>query len=256
MNVKQEQLNRLYLEYLDRILSDKEIFYKVNNFTFSSPLFIDLKVKNGNVSNKKHTLLFIGQQTKGWLNRDERKNLDIRKKTEYLKALRKLYIEFNYGDRLEGQKYNGYLWQFQRPLIETVNEKNKDSFGLLWSNLMRIDENQDKIDNKNTIEKIAYKNNEILKKEIEIIRPDAIVFVTGCYYDWLLKKTFKDLTFYETDNKDLNLKKLAILKSNFLPKLTFRTYHPRPLYQNRYLKNSRTKIIETIAEIIMKELNN
>jgi hypothetical protein len=250
MENTQEQLDKLYLHYLDNIISDIEVFEKIRNFTFSSPLFIDLNVKNGLIEIKKYKVLYIGQQTKGWLNKEERKDLRIENHSEYLKALRKNYLEFNYGDRLGGEKYNGYLWQFQRPLIERINKKNKDNFGLLWSNVLRIDEEDDKITDEQLIEKIAYNNNEILRKEIEIIKPEVVVFVTGQYFDWLLKKTFEDLEFQSSINNNLNLNKLAVLKSKYLPILSFRTYHPRPLYQNQYLSVSRDEIINTIAESI------
>ena len=254
MKNTQKQLDRLYIEYLDKIFSSNDIYKKVEDFTFSSPLFIDLQVKNGKIAEKEYKLLFVGQQTKGWFNKRERKELNIKIKTDYLNALKELYIEFNYGDRLEENKYNGYLWQFQRPLLDKINEKVNNKFGLLWSNLVRVDENQGKIDDKDTIEKIAYNNNEILRKEIEIIKPDAVVFVTGYSYDWLLEKTFDDLIFKQSANENLNIRKLAILESEFLPKLSFRTYHPRPLYQNPYLRTSRDEIIDSISRIISNEI--
>ena len=80
---------------IDKILSDIEVSEKINNYTFSSPLFIDLNVKNGLIANKKYKVLYIGQQTKGWLNKEERKDLRIANHSEYLNALRKNYREFN-----------------------------------------------------------------------------------------------------------------------------------------------------------------
>jgi hypothetical protein len=253
MQTIQKQLDNLYLDYFDNILSDVEISEKIRNFTFSSPLCIDLNVKNGMISDKKYKVLYVGQQTKGWFNKEERGKIDINIHVEYLQALRSLYKEFNYGDRLEKAKYNGYLWQFQRPLIERINEMNNNDFGLLWSNLLRIDENQDKITDINLIRKIAYNNNEILRREIDIIKPEVLVFVTGRYFDDLLKLSFDDIQFQSSINSVLNINKLALLKSKYLPILSFRTYHPRALYQNQYLQSSREIIIDTIAETILKE---
>lgn len=250
----QLELDKLYADYLKTIFSDNEIFDKVKSSNFSSPLFIDINVKNGLLIDKKFKLLFIGQQTKGWDSNFSNTNIQIDLIPEYLNELKKLYLNFNYGKRLNGKNYNGYLWQFQRALLNIVNTNSDNNFGLLWSNILRFDEHGEKIKDEKIIEKVAYNKNEILRREIEIIKPDVVVFVTGRYYDWLLEKTFDDLTFNQSINKDLNTNKLTILESKYLPKLSFRTYHPRPLYENKQLRDSRGIIIETITKIIKDEL--
>jgi len=248
MNNIQKNLDSLYDSYLDSILGNADIVEGISSSKYSSPLFISLDVKNGYIKDKKYKMLYVGQQTNGWFDKKDWNGLNINNHKDYREALKTLYYEFNFGDRLYGKKYSGYLWQFQQLLTAKINDENQNNCGIIWSNLVRLDENLNKINENDMLEKIAINNNEILRKEIEIIQPDIVVFVTGYSYDWLLKKTFNDIQFHQSDNGNLNINKLAILQSEFLPKYSFRTYHPRALYQNRYLRSSRNIIIETIAE--------
>lgn len=251
------QLDNLYHNYLNTVFSDEEVVNKMKSSVLSSPLLIDMNVKKGMIADKKFKLLLVGQQTKGWVSKIKNSDLDIDQLDfkDYINGLKEKYYNFNFGNRLDGKTYRGYFWQFQQNILKKLNQNLSDNFGLLWTNIIRFDEKGGKIKDKRLLEKIGYNNNEILLNEISILKPDVVIFTTGYTYDNLLKMTFSEIEFKPSSNDKLNKNKLSILESNLLPKLSFRTYHPRPLYINKYLKGSRNQIIDTIVDIIKKELN-
>ena len=255
MEKQQLQLDNLYQQYLKTIFSDKALVEQMESFGFSSPLLIDMNVKQGMIAEKKYKLLLVGQQTKGWGSKIkssdlETDSLDI---SNYIDHLKQHYINFNFGKRLDGKTYRGYFWQFQQKLLKRINQSLSDNFGLLWTNIIRLDEKGGKIKDERLLKKIAYNNNEILLNEIAIIKPDVVVFATGYGYDKFLKMTFPDLKIISSSNEDLLKKELAMLESENLPKLSFRTYHPKPLYLN--CSEVRKPIIDSIIYAITKELN-
>jgi len=94
--------------------------------------------------------------------------------------------------------------------------------------------------------------NNLVAKEIEILKPDYIIFLTGYGYD----KVLADI-FGEPEQKTVGEFPIYKLCEITIPnvKKSLRTYHPRPLYQNRYLKSSRGKIFNKIAEEITQDIN-
>lgn len=256
MNTTQNDLDKLYKEYLEKLLQDKEIVEKINSCTFSSPLFLNTNVPNGMLKEKKYKILFIGQQTKGWDSNFKNSDLELNNIPEFINELKKLYYNFNYGKRLDRKHYNGYLWQFQRKLLNTINNFSNSEFGLIWTNILRFDEHGGKIKDKRDIEKISYNKNYILRKEIEILKPDVVVFVTGPSYDSILNETFDDLKFIPVAEVSNDSKRFSILESKYLPIMSFRTYHPRALYQNKHLRSLREPIINFIANKLKSEFES
>lgn len=255
MNTTQNDLDKLYKEYLEKLLQDKEIAEKINSCTFSSPLFLNTNVPNGMLKEKKYTILLIGQQTKGWDSNFKNSDLELNNIPTFIEELKKLYYNFNYGKRIDGKPYNGYFWQFQRKLLNIINNSSNNEFGLIWSNILRFDERREKIKDKRDIEKISYNKNHILRKEIEILKPNIVVFVTGPSYDSILNETFEDLKFIPVAEVSNNSKQFSILESKHLPIMSFRTYHPRA-FINKYLKSLREPIINFIANKLRSEFES
>lgn len=93
-------------------------------------------------------------------------------------------------------------------------------------------------------DKVMYHNNYILREEIKILNPNAVVFVTGPNYDMFIKKTFQDICFEQVKTFDIN--EIAILKHKELPNKSIRVYHPG--YQNRL--GGRKYMVELSNDII------
>lgn len=71
-----------------------------------------------------------------------------------------------------------------------------------------------------------------LRQEVMIIKPTAVVFLTGPYYDEILKHEFPGVEFQKvTDNRDV--RQFAKVIHSDLPDKSFRTYHPGYLARSR-----------------------
>jgi hypothetical protein len=66
-----------------------------------------------------------------------------------------------------------------------------------------------------------------LQREIELLKPTAVVFFTGPIYDTALKQEFEDAQLLAVD--DLPERGFARVVSHSLPEASFRLYHPKAL---------------------------
>jgi hypothetical protein len=89
----------------------------------------------------------------------------------------------------------------------------------------------------------------MLPEQIRILKPDAIVFFTGLYYDNALETTFPGAEWIRCGDWKLPL--LLRVKHDELPKATYRTYPPG------YLRRSkRFDVIDTIARQIQADFQS
>jgi hypothetical protein len=169
--------------------------------------------------------MVVGQQTYGW---DD----TIFSDGSYSpKQLMNLYANFTQSRQSKGSPF----WQAGSKL-QTIVNTGQPSHSFLWSNLVKLDQSNGRpdADAENDICRLG-----ILQKEIDITQPDAVVFFTGPKYDERLKETFPGLKC----TPEVGL--LIRIKHPCLPKLCYRTYHPK------YLRFSRNwKVIQEIAEEI------
>ncbi|WP_192820895.1 hypothetical protein [Rufibacter sp. LB8] len=77
---------------------------------------------------------------------------------------------------------------------------------------------------KEIIDKITFDNNRILRKEIEILNPDALVFLTGPTYDKHIRKTYPMATFSNIDHYPSN--QVSIIENIPYINRAIRIYHP------------------------------
>ena len=102
----------------------------------------------------------------------------------------------------------------------------KSSF--IWNNIIKAGK-QGKGRPHNEILEIERKYFNVIKKEIEIINPNIIIFFTGPYYDDVLKKVFPEIKISKIDNfPERRLAKISV-SSNCI---AYRTYHPNFLWRN------------------------
>jgi uracil-DNA glycosylase len=90
----------------------------------------------------------------------------------------------------------------------------------MWSNLVRFDHQRARAE-----ADVEATFTILLRKEIEILRPDVVLFLTGPEYDSSISKAFTGVIIL-TLSPRFELRQLAWLKHQELPETTFRTYHP------------------------------
>lgn len=244
MNTIQGELSNLYTEYLENIFSDSNIYEQVLNFKISSPLFIDSTVEYGKYVDSDFKVLYIGQETNCWYNENERKSdgllVDLKNNRNYIDSLIARYKKFNLG-----HQYKTPIFSFMDILVGRLRDKHP-STGFLWTNLLRHDGYNGKVSDE--VEKrISYHKNYVLRKELEILKPNAIVFVSGPNYDYILENSFDGLKKNKIDNKPE--REMCFINHINLPEKTIRVYHPN--YHKYKGKDYRCELADKIVELLL-----
>jgi hypothetical protein len=151
-------------------------------------------------------LMIIGQQTYGWPS-----------VTVELDELLRTYTAFDLGR----EYYSSPFWQASHQVFRAVNPDGPDR-AFLWSNLVRVDQHRERPSAE--IED-AVSGLGLLNCELQILKPDAAVFFTGPHYDDRLRQTFPGVRYHELAQD------VVRLQHQDLPAKSFRTYHPRYLWQ-------------------------
>jgi len=194
-----EQLRNLYRKNWD-------LFSEVMERGSSAPLLL----RTSQAYRKADTrLLFVGQETQGWAHPEDDE--------DPIGELMGKYEAFRFGKNIRHTPF----WKGVHQVREHVNPESSDA-AILWSNLGKVD-----VDNDLPSEKLLGPliEAEILPREIEITKPDAVVFFTGptSKYDDAFRRTFEGV---ELEEIEPNLHEVF---HPGLPKRSFRTYHPRYL---------------------------
>jgi len=221
MTETQSKLENLYTDYLKVILSDKELYEKVLNFNISSPIFLNCNAEFAKYIESDFKILYVGQETNYWFNSKERADKDllheIRNSKQYINGLTELYNDFNLG-----HNYKKAIFTFMDILVDKLRKQNYMT-GILWTNLLRHDGYNGKVPLE-VEKKITYNKNYIFRKELEILKPDAVIFATGPNYDYIIEKSYSGLEKIKaTDESE---RKICMLKHKDLPEKSVRVYHP------------------------------
>jgi len=237
----QNQLNELYREYLKKLLFNQKLKECLMSDHISSPLFINAETPRAEYLNADLKIIFIGKENNGWFGLNERKEngvFDIFNEEQYLNGLLDLYKRFNLG-----ANYKSPIINFLDLIVAAFRDQ-KIKTGILWTNLLRIDCGKEWDLKKKTFE---IDNNEILRNEIEILKPDVVVFVTGPNYDCFIDWTFKDNKGIVIDDKTIS--EMCMIEHSELPTKTFRFYHPD--YHLRLGSEYRFRLIEEVMKRVL-----
>lgn len=163
----------------------------------------------------RHRLMIFGQETYGWYEDYMRTGKDV---DECLKQ---------YKDFRLGEGYSSLFWQYAHLLNEKIN--GKDDLNFVWANVNRFGvDGAGKPDQRVLDNEVRYFN--VLPSELEILKPDICIFLSGPSYDGDLARKLPDLKILPFQDYPLN--EAARLQSSHLPFHSYRTYHPG--YGNRY----------------------
>ncbi len=153
-------------------------------------------------------LMIVGQQTLGW-------GEGIPDDAVSAPALMHAYVEFNLAERYRSTPF----WQAAEQVYHALNPSGP-ARGFLWSNLVKVDQNGGRPSS--TVEG-AVSRLGLLPTELGITRPDVVVFFTGPAYDDRIRSSFPGVAFVARSRS------VSQLSHSLLPRLTFRTYHPKYL---------------------------
>lgn len=219
MNYNQ-QLQNLYASKLQDL---KELFSKLNNSDsdtdkdFSWPLLLYVWEEDYAKANVK--LMVFGQETYGW-------NSPVpRIEDNDIHSLISTYISHELGHGRDDKRSN--FWPFVYKLNRAFG--NNDTNCFIWNNILKFGKEDTPGRPSQNVTQAEIMHFNVIAEEISILHPDVCIFLTGPDYDEDIKKKFGDVEFISVEGYDH--RQFARLKSRYLPKNSFRTYHPG--YGNR-----------------------
>lgn len=158
-------------------------------------------------SKQPNPLMIIGQETNGWdYNVDD------------LEKQMKVYEDFNVGF----DYYSSPFWNVTRKLEKALGN---ETYSCAWTNFSKFDVDAGRAHGEQEKEISTLDN--LLEKEIEILKPKICILFTGPNFDHRIINTFEGVEFSEAEG--FTTRQLSQLKHKNLPELTFRTYHPNYL---------------------------
>lgn len=195
-------------ELLNLYLKRKESFKKIRSAFPNDDIAGPLLMSPGeNFITQPNPLLIIGQETNGW-------GYDV----DDLKKQMEVYEEFNLGEYY----YASPFWNVTRKVEQALGNQN---YSCAWTNISKFDLDGGRAYGQ--YEEIIATVDNILIDEIAILQPKICVFFTGPSLDYRIKNIFKNIEFKSVEG--FEERQLSQLKHEFLPELTFRTYHPNYL---------------------------
>lgn len=221
------------------IVETAQQFVDMDNARPTNPLLIN---PPQGYSKSKLKVMIFGQETNGWCGGyEENKGVDY---------LLDTYKEFT--NDCEGASYGGCFWNGVRSYIRSFRNLD-DSASILWNNVVKVGKYSGK----------GCPSPEILTwqdawftavlEEVGILKPDVVIFLSGPNYDHLIHRIFTDLTF--KDIKGFSPRQFARLSSQYLPALSFRTYHPNYSYRAKQFDTCQTYIVDEVRKARLSNVN-
>jgi hypothetical protein len=141
---------------------------------------------------------------------------------------------------------NSPFWRGFRHLDASINALADSA---LWTNLFKIDVNGSVIRNctASEIRAIQHVQRGLLRHEVEVLKPDVVVFFTGPSYDKSIECAFPEAEFHPLV-PEFPESEIAIVNAPGLPINTIRTFHPVYLQRSR-----RWSILSLIADWVQSQ---
>jgi hypothetical protein len=241
-----QQLKELYSEVLDKTTLTK-YFQEEKLNEYSAPFLLSI---DDNYLNSKIKILFVGKETNKWWGRlknfiETDNSIDI---------LQQRYRAEFFGG--EVQNKNGSITKYNKEpkwnnqfFIEykKIRKELLDDLpgSLVWSNLLKFDNAKKTSYSRNTKDdkKVVKISKQIFKRELEILKPDYIIFATSYTYDKIIKEFFKNEIIESNVIEPKSLWKFKIGDIT-----CYRTWHPATI-KYKAVKNKLEYYIDIIDDI-------
>jgi len=240
----QEELKTLY----KTILSVDKLNELSEPENLSAPLLLNIQES---YLKSKPRIMFVGKETNHWLTKN--------RPSEDRKGINFLINHFDEAFQRLFHRYDEALSDnFEKTKSDFFTVYNKFTNGelgsVVWNNLFKMSYDQKK-SKKNNFSKSSINHSDVLRKlskdtfigELEILKPDILIFVTGADYDKVIKDFFPN---YETINVKIK-KRLWKFKLKIDNKeiICYRTIHPY-----YYKRNQKTE--EDYYQLILDDIKD
>ena len=231
-----DQLLQLYSRYWDGMIQN---IYKPNMETehaCSYPLLIQVTPLYQNASKR---IMFCGQETQVW--GIEHPNPETTHPQDLLSIYNNFVNKNNRGETLKKPGYNSPYWNFQWRIIQ----KNPN-VGYVFQNVVKIGK-QTNAGCDDVIYNATKQYFPVWREELNILKPDLIVFLTGPNYDKRIQEVVGSFVTEHISGVDGLLDKI-IFDDKTMP-MAIRTNHPRNLQQNKKYFAMSDAISDIIARL-------
>ena len=215
-----KHLQELYESHAEGLTTLFNALYQENLFEESSYPLLLSTWENEPVPKA----MFFGQETNGWGD------------SEDIATLMEGYRNFELG-----KNYPSLFWKYLWALSNKIGLKGAHPF--LWNNINKLGKQQSAGHAEQRATELENEHFNVLREELELIKPEICVFLSGPHYDSDLKVKLPDLEILPTEGYKEN--EFVRFSSRYLPKNSFRTYHPG--YGNRYY-SWYNEVLDTIAQ--------
>lgn len=163
-------------------------------------------------------VMIYGQETNGWL---EGFNSDM-------KPILDCYNNFYNGGQC--WSYGGHFWNGVSKFWTMLEAKYPNKkIRYIWNNIVKIGKSDEKGFPPDYIYEIERKHFSIIKEELQILKPNVVLFLTGPNYDSVIADNFGQLKHSALSPfSERWLSKIELIDAEF----AFRTYHPNFLWRN------------------------
>lgn len=203
----------------------------------TNPLLIQIDKKYASADLK---IMIFGQETNTWLG--EQNNAEFLGEIE---PVYNLYEKFFLSNNC--YSYGGQFWNGIKRFTELTEKQTNQNVGIVWNNLFKIGKCSKGTPFK-SIQDIQMDNFNVIQQEIELLKPDVLIFFSGPNYDNQIKRTFGNLN--KQPLAGFNERQLCKLE-NLTNIPAFRTYHPNYLWRNNI-----NSYLEPLVEQITTMHNN
>ena len=227
-----ETLKQRYVRFQEAAKLPKRLALK------ASPPLLMFPHERWDSARKK--VLIVGQETRRWVYDPEEVGTSgdpITNFREFMHARDGVNAMWNlyrwYALGRARPKLNSPFWRGFRAFDSAVNPSRDAA---LWTNIFKVNVNGSVMENCRSAEVSALKRLQrgLLREEIQILRPDVVVFFSGPRYDSALRFEFPDMELSPLSRRR-PASTAAVVRADGLPPRTIRTYHPEYLQRSRQL---------------------
>lgn len=220
MNGINKQLKELYESKWDDF--SKKI-NGINNDVLSQEISTNpllLRIDEQEYLNSDIKIMIFGQETNDW-------DLDFKNDVEHCLIM---YNDF-FNTKNCFSKKNKPFWTGYQKFISKLNDASSGKrISSVWNNVIKIGIKGKKGKPNKSIYDIERNFFNIIKDEIQILKPDVLLFLSGPNYDEEIRNSLQNVNFNAIDN-NFNIRqmsKLEVIGNNIK---AYRTYHPGYLWR-------------------------
>jgi len=217
----QSRLNEIYAALVDRELVQQRLHRIAEPDKFLSGLWGPFLIASDEQYEQAELrIIIVGKENNGWMDDNYLTFLQ----TGSLEQALHEYRNFDFDTR-----YRSTFFQYFSKIRDEISGvKTSPNRSALWLNVFKLNAGMLPMIQHPELETILDLERDILRGELEILKPDVVIFLTGPHYDSVVSRLL-DARPEPVDGLPENA--FARLRADVLPMRSFRTYHPS--YMNR-----------------------